>query len=60
MDFTTNLSDFAAAANSRPFRAGEVYSLTCACGAVVEIPVVGPHVCPACGAALNIQWRNRL
>ena len=38
----------------------EVYKLDCsACGRTVTVPASdGKHVCPNCGAALQIDWHN--
>jgi len=35
----------------------EVYDLVCcSCAHKIEVPVVGPHVCPFCNAPLTIEW----
>jgi uncharacterized paraquat-inducible protein A len=39
---------------------GETYKLECECGAEIEIPCDGPHVCPRCKQVLIIAWREAI
>jgi hypothetical protein len=39
---------------------GETYKLVCECGAEIEIPCDGPHVCPRCKQVLIIAWREAI